>query len=163
MAANQRDSVLVIGVGNEFRNDDGVGRHVALHIGEPALPGVSVRQESGEGAALMEAWEEYSRVFVIDATSSKHPAGTIHRLDAGTNKIPSEFFHYSTHAFSLAEAVELARVLGKLPSRLVIYGIEGASFAAGTELSEIVRRSAGEVVQRIRNEITQLESTLSNT
>ena len=41
----------------------------------------------------------------------------------------------STHALGLADAVELARSLGRLPQRVVVYGIEGAAFEFGNGLS----------------------------
>ena len=58
-------------------------------------------------------------------------AGTIHRLDASERELPAELFRASTHHVGLAEAVELARALGRLPARTVIYGIEGESFEIG--------------------------------
>lgn len=146
---------LVIGVGNEFRGDDGVGLHVARRIARLRIPGVEVREASGEGTALMETWVGQSRVVVIDATASGSAAGTICRLDANAGPIPSEFFHYSTHAFSVAEAVELSRALGRLPRSLVIFGIEGETFSAGCGLSDEVRESAGEVVRLIRDELAR--------
>ncbi len=45
----------------------------------------------------------------------------------------------------LAEAVELARALGRLPARLVVYGIEAASFETGAEPSAAVRAAAESV------------------
>jgi hydrogenase maturation protease len=153
--AVENNQVLVIGVGNEFRRDDGAGLHVAREIAKLAMPGIVVREESGEGAALMEAWKGFDRVFAVDATSSGSAAGTVHRLDAREKPIPSEFFHYSTHAFSLAEAVELSRELGCLPPMLVVYGIEGKTFSAGQGLSETVRKAADVATLRIQQEIAE--------
>lgn len=153
MNSGQAAELLIIGVGNEYRGDDGVGRQVVRTIAELGLPNVAIREESGEGAALIDSWGGYKRVFAIDATRSGNSPGKIHRLSANDGPIPAEFFHYSTHAFSLAEAVELARALGLLPPDLVIYGIEGASFAAGTSLSEPVARAAVELVDRLQVEI----------
>ena len=44
---------------------------------------------------------------------------------------PPASFRSSTHAFGVGDAVELARALGRLPRRVVVYGVEGADFAAG--------------------------------
>ena len=148
-----KDHVLVIGIGNAYRSDDGAGILVARAIGELDLPGVAVVEEGGEGAALMEAWKGARSVFVVDAVSSKSPPGTVHRLDAVSARIPSKFFHYSTHAFSIAEAVELARALGQLPQRMVLYGIEGKVFSAGTSVSPEVRKGMREVTSRLAGEI----------
>jgi hydrogenase maturation protease len=128
---------VVIGVGNAYRSDDAAGLLVARAV-RAARPDVAVREESGEGATLMEAWQGAARVILCDAVASGAAPGTIHRLDAATTPIPTGFFNYSTHAFSVAEAVELARALGRLPARLQIYGIEGAAWAAGQTLSPAV-------------------------
>ena len=55
----------------------------------------------------------------------------------------------STHAFGVADAVELARALGRLPGRLDVYAIEGASFAAGDRLSPAVERAVAELAAEL--------------
>jgi hydrogenase maturation protease len=62
-------------------------------------------------------------------------------------------FPCSTHAFGVAEAIELARVLQQLPSRLVVYGVEGAHFDIGCDLSAAVLQAVPEVVQQVRQDI----------
>jgi hydrogenase maturation protease len=141
-------STLIIGVGNEFRGDDGVGIAVVRQLLEEIPPHITIIEASGEGAALMEAWKEYSRVFVVDGTFSGSPPGTIHRFEAHQEPLPTQFFHYSTHAFSVAEAVEMARALGQLPPELIVYGIEGNTFRAGEGLSPEVEEAAGSVIAR---------------
>lgn len=150
---NNAPSTLIIGVGNDYRGDDAVGLVVARRLRQQAPAGVAVREESGEGTALMEAWKNAAFVILIDAVHSGATPGTIHRFDARAAELPSDFFHYSTHAFSVAEAVELARALGQLPPRLIVYGIEGKNFAAGVGLAAEVETAAQEVAQRILKEV----------
>jgi hydrogenase maturation protease len=119
-----------------------------------ALPDVVVVEHSGDGTALMQTWRGAQRVFIVDAVSSRSAPGTIRRFDARDETIPTRFFHYSTHAFSLAEGLELARVLGQLPPRLVVYGVEGRDWSPGGELSEPVARAALEVAEAIVEELT---------
>ena len=59
----------------------------------------------------------------------------MHRLDASERELPAELFRASTHHVGLAEAVELARALGRLPRRTILFGIEGGSFEIGDELT----------------------------
>ena len=147
-------STIIIGIGNPYRSDDGVGVVVARQLRELSPVGVTVIEESGEGAALLDAWKGATTAILVDAVKSGAPPGTIHRLDAHTEQIPTRFFHYSTHAFSVVEAVELSRALGQLPSRLILYGIEGHSFSAGGRLSPEVERAALKVVGQIIAEAT---------
>jgi hydrogenase maturation protease len=64
-------------------------------------------------------------------------------------------FSGSTHDFGVAQAVEMARVLGTLPPRLVLYGIEGRCFDFGAALSPEVQQAAHEVARRVQQEIEQ--------
>jgi hydrogenase maturation protease len=146
-------NALVIGLGNDYRSDDAVGRVVARKLGAESLDGVRILEESGEGAALMDAWQGADFVILIDAVHSGAKPGTIHRVDAHAEEIPRSFFHYSTHAFSVAEAVELARALGQLPQRLVIYGIEGKNFESGIDLSPEIETAAEETARRVKAEL----------
>jgi hydrogenase maturation protease len=152
MTAGQ-PGIVIIGVGNEYRSDDGAGIAVARRLRTLFPTGVTILEESGEGAALIEAWQGATWVMLVDAVRSGASPGTIHRLDARAAPLPMGFFHYSTHAFSVTEAVELARSLDQLPAHLVVYGIEGANFAAGVELSPEVERAVEAVVGRLAKEV----------
>jgi len=154
MTAGQ-PSIVIIGVGNEYRSDDGAGIAVASRLRALSPTGVIVLEESGEGAALLEAWKGAAWVMLVDAVRSGAPPGTIHRLDARAAPVPTGFFHYSTHAFSVAEAVELARSLDRLPPHLIVYGIEGENFAAGVGLSSAVEQAVAAVVERAAKEVCE--------
>lgn len=143
----------VICIGNEFRGDDGVGLIIAKQLRELDSSELAVIEESGEGASLMDAWEERDLAIIVDASNSGAKAGTVFRFDAHKQAIPSAFFHYSTHAFSVAEAVELARSLEKLPPGLIIYAIEGKNFEAGAAISPEVEGAVGPVIERLLSEI----------
>ncbi|MGB8769932.1 MAG: hydrogenase maturation protease [Candidatus Korobacteraceae bacterium] len=152
MTAGQ-SSIVIIGVGNEYRSDDGAGIAVARRLRALFSTGVTVREESGEGAALIQAWQGAAWMMLVDAVRSGAPPGTIHRIDAQAAPMPTGFFSYSTHAFSVAEAVELARSLDQLPPHLIVYGIEGENFTAGVGLSPAVEQAVGAVVERVAEEV----------
>jgi hydrogenase maturation protease len=143
------DAVLVLGVGNEYRRDDGAGLRVAEEIADRALDGVSVCI----GTGIIGSWDEYDRVYVVDAVRSGSEPGTIHRLDAVEHPLPAEMFRFSSHAFGVADAIELARRLGQLPDALVVYGIEGRDFGQGRGLTPEVARAAADAVHRLLREI----------
>lgn len=149
MVENDFRKVLLIGIGNEYRSDDRIGLEVARQIRKKQFPCVIVKEESGEGTALMEAWRGCESVIIRDAVSSGVKPGTIFEIDARGKNVPAKFFHYSTHAFSVAKAIELARTMKTFPSRVLVYGIEGADFSAGTNISHAVQESAEQVVEQI--------------
>jgi len=149
--------VLAIGVGNPFRRDDGAGVEVVRRLKKSGIVGFEIMEQSGEGTALMDAWRKFKRVILVDAVSSGSPPGTVHILDPREKRIPSDFFHYSTHAFSVAEAVEMARALGRLPDRMRIYGIEGGDFDSGEGFSPAVERGIQQAVRLIEEFLVQME------
>jgi hydrogenase maturation protease len=137
---------LVIGVGNRFRRDDGVGPAVLDLLREHGADAdLRLVESSGEGATLIDLWRGEGQVMVIDAVRSNSAPGTVHVLDTATRTIPQDFFHYSSHAFAVAEAVEMSRALGQLPPELMLYGIEGGDFGAGQGLTFEVARAAEQV------------------
>src|SRR5262245_11420284 len=98
---------LIIGIGAEYRGDDAAGLIVARRLKERLSGSAIVLEQSGEGVALMEAWRGAETVIIIDATLSGAAPGTIRQFDASAQPIPKISFRCSTHAFSLAEAIEL--------------------------------------------------------
>jgi hydrogenase maturation protease len=145
--------ILVIGIGNEYRGDDGVGLIVARALRAKNLPETLIIESRGDGAALMEAWEAASTVILIDAASSGAKLGTIYRFDATSQLLPMGFSFHSTHAFGVAEAIGLARALQQLPSCLIVYAIEGKNFSAGIGLSPEVAQAAQKVVEQVILEV----------
>ena len=154
-------SALLIGVSNPFRGDDGVGSVIIRRLHGQNLAGFTIVEETGDGAELLEAWKGATSVILVDAVQSGVAPGTIHRLDASAEKLPKWFSHCSTHAFGVAEAIELARTMDELPPSLVVYGIEGLDFSAGTSLSPEVAASVPGAVSSILAEIRGLAGAKS--
>jgi hydrogenase maturation protease len=144
--------LLIIGLGNAYRSDDGIGISIVHRLRELVPSEIMTLEETGVGTDLMESWKGAAAVIVVDAVQSGAPPGTIYRLDAHAGQIPKHLFHYSTHGFSVAEAIELARALDLLPRHLIVYGIEGKSFAAGVGLSIEVEQAGATVVARVLDE-----------
>jgi hydrogenase maturation protease len=145
-------TMLVIGIGSPFGGDDSAGRAAVHRIQEMEISSLHALEHDGDGASLMDLWKEFRSVIVVDAVSSGSNPGTIHRFDPRYQSLPARIAQGSTHAFGLHEAVELARVLGQLPSRLIVYGIEGKSFAWGGELSPEVRRALPDLIDCVLQE-----------
>lgn len=160
-ARAERD-LLVIGVGNSWRGDDAAGPAAARRVrtlgGEIGLTGrFRVEEEVRDGAALMERWSGARRVWLIDAALGPGHAGRVHRLDAGRAPLPAGLALGSSHRFGVAEAVEVARRLDRLPESLVIYAIEAAGFAPGDDMSEPVAQAVMAVAESIVLEISSEE------
>ncbi len=146
---------LVIGLGNPDRGDDAVGLHVARQVATLGLPDVVVEEAGGDSLALLDRWAAVRRVVLIDAAASIALPGRIHRLDPLAGPLPRDFALGSTHAFGLAEAVELARTVGLLPQRMTIYAIEAVCFDSGAALSPAVAAAVIPAAGRIAVELAE--------
>ena len=149
--------ISVIGIGNESRGDDAVGLVVVRRLLTDLPEGVTVQEIHGEGSRLLDRWQGSEAVILIDASTSGAAPGTIYRLEPLAQPTPIDLFPCSTHAFGVAEAIELARVLQQLPPQLVVYGIEGAQFDTGRELSADVCQAVPNVVHQVRKEIRRFQ------
>lgn len=153
--------ILVIGVGNAYRGDDGAGLAVIDLLRaerQEGLPNAQLVDCDGDCSLLLEMWDNADAVILIDAVSSGARPGTIYRIDALAQPcpLPGEVSFHSTHALGVSEALEMGRVLHQLPTRLILYGIEGKSFASGTGLSHDVELATREVAQRVKRELIVL-------
>ncbi len=149
--------MLVIGIGNAWRSDDAAGLAVARVLEESPPPGVEVLAREGEPTELIDVWADAEAVWLVDAVSSGAPPGTVHRLDASAEPLPAALFRVSSHLVGLAEAVELARALGRLPGRVIVFGIEGARFEAGEGVSPEVVDAVDRVAAAIREEAQEAQ------
>jgi len=147
---------MLIGVGNPFRSDDRAGLEVARLLQGQIPREMKCLEETGDGAELLEAWKGAGCVVLIDAIQSGAPPATIYRFDARAERLPAWFSRASTHTFGVAEAIELARQMGELPAKLVVYGIEGLDFSPGTELSPDVAEALPAIAKLILREVVKL-------
>jgi hydrogenase maturation protease len=142
-------SLRVLGIGNVARRDDGVGVWVARRLAAHLKDKADVRVLGDDGFALLDALAGIDEAILIDAVQSGAAAGTLHRFDAAAAPLPPDQLRCSTHLLGIAEAIELARALGQLPARLVVYGIEGADFGIGEGLSGPVAAAAAALVETL--------------
>ena len=145
--------VLVIGIGNPDRGDDSVGLHVVRRLAASVPLGVQVVETAGDPLALMERWRDAGHVVLVDAAAPGRHPGRIHRFDAAGDGLPRAIGFRSTHAFGLADTVELARTLGRLPARMTIFAIEAGDVTPGAPLSDAVAASVEPTAARIAAEL----------
>jgi hydrogenase maturation protease len=152
-AGNGPAAVLVLGVGRSDRGDDAVGPAVAARAVELVPPGVTV-VERVEPAGLIDAWAGAGLVVVTDAVRSGEPPGTVHVLHACHGPLPVRTGAGGTHGLGLAEVIELGRTLQRLPSGLVVVGVEAQQFGLGAPMSpqvkasvELAARAVAEVIR----------------
>ncbi|WP_328390239.1 hydrogenase maturation protease [Streptomyces sp. NBC_00400] len=153
--------IAVIGVGNDYRHDDGVGWAVVTSLAQrgkqrPLPRGVTLTCTDGDPTRLIGAWEGARLAVVVDAAHA-HPArpGHVHRLQLDGDLPQTRPGGTSSHGFALGDAVQLARTLGRLPGELLVYAVEAADTSLGTGLSSQVAAAVGPLVQRIEEDLVR--------
>jgi hydrogenase maturation protease len=153
-AASER--VLVVGVGNLGRGDDGIGPLVVRQLLGRVPPDVVILERSGDALALIDDWEGRDAVILVVAAAPGGTPGNIHRIDLLRDVLPRELSLFSTHGFGMAETVGLADALDLLPGQVIAFAIEGANFDPEAPISPPVAAVTDEVADRVAAELKQL-------
>ncbi|MFE1341136.1 hydrogenase maturation protease [Streptomyces sp. NPDC058733] len=155
-----RERVVVIGVGNDFRRDDGVGWAVVRRLRERAAgkalpPGIELATCDGDPGRLIGLWEGAALAVVVDAAHA-HPGtpGRVHRLALDGDSL-ARTSATSSHGLGLGEAVRLAAALGMLPGRLVVHAVEGAETCFGPGLSPAVAAVVDVLADCVEQEVVR--------
>jgi hydrogenase maturation protease len=145
--------VVVIGVGNEYRRDDGIGPAILARLPGQAAASVHLVLSDGDPARMIEAWAGASLAVVIDAVQADPPApGRLHRIVLDQAD-PPEVRQVSSHGLGLGEAIGLARALGRMPDRLVVHAVEAAEFGYGIGLTPGVAAAADALTSAVLRDL----------
>ncbi|QUR67870.1 hydrogenase maturation protease [Mycobacterium spongiae] len=160
--------VVVVGLGNRYRRDDGVGVIVAEALADLALPDVAVVTDVAEPMGLLDAWSGAEFVVLIDASvadsaggESQPTPGRVRRCAiADLADAPAML---SSHRVDVAGAYALGQQLGRIPKALVLVTIEAADAGHGTGLTADVAAAVPAAVRRTRTEINRAMATEADT
>lgn len=141
-------AVLIMGIGNYLMGDEGVGVHAAQRLAKESLPeGVDVLDGGTGGFFLMEYFENYPVVILIDATLDERPTGTIRVIEP---RFAADFPRaMSTHDIGLRDLVEGLTILGKLPKiylfAISIAMVQPQQIELSPELERVMPELLGQV------------------
>lgn len=150
------DKTLVLGLGNPYRGDDGVGAAVITAMTSHDLPPDVVVLDGGTpGLETVLIWQGYNRVIIVDAADMGLDPGGWRRFLPGDAKLllNKASMNGTLHAAGLAEALALAEALEILPPELILYGVQPASIAWSAYLTEGVRAAVPDICEAISAEI----------
>lgn len=147
---------LVLGVGNVLLRDEGVGVAVSDRLGEdPAGLPVGTRVVDGGtlGLDLLPLIGDAGSLVLIDAVDLGREPGAIavlrddeiHAALAG---------HVSPHQVGIGDLIAAARLMGSLPARVSLIGIQPGSISIGLDLTDEVAAAVPRAVELARVEIS---------
>lgn len=148
---------MVIGVGNRSRGDDAIGPLVVDELGarEEAITTLIC---DGDLADLSLRWGPADDVIIVDACCTRSPLGTLHKLEPEQLRSQGA---WSTHGVGIAEAVELARLLDRLPRSLQVFGVEARVFDYGPMSTEL-EHAIPSIVDELLPQVLRVQSPASD-
>lgn len=149
-----RQHASLLGVGNRYRGDDGVGLEVIAQL-RGKLPAAMLATGDGDLTSILDCFEQHDEVVIIDALDVHAGAlepGSVVQLKPLEHSLADTGLRSSTHAMGLAEAIEMARTLGCLPRGLRLIGIVGDNFSNMEGLTPPVQAAATRVAQQLAEE-----------
>ncbi len=145
-----RPRLMVVGVGNRHRGDDGIGPAVVDAIrADTNLAGIDTVVAAGDLSDLVVTWTSDHDVIIVDAMVGGGDPGSIRTINGLDGTLPAAGRPLSSHGFGLVDTLELARLLGRLPRTVTILAVELDDTADLAQLTGRVRRAVDEVVARI--------------
>jgi len=152
-------SIVVIGVGQTMRGDDGIGV-IAVQAWQTACtqsanhPKVRVEISELPGLGLLEMLSSAEYALIVDAVHSGDLSGEIHNLEE--NAISSfDLGANSAHGWGVAETLQLGRKIywGDLPTKIRIIGIEANEFNVGDSPGPEITEKLPQIVVAIEEQV----------
>ena len=143
-----KPKILILGIGNTIRGDDGVGIFAVRSLREHLDYRIDTKETESAGIVLLEMISGYDKAIIIDSicTGEGNP-GDIYRITKDSLKLG--FKPCSSHKMGLATIVEMAKNLGiAMPDEIVIYAIE---IEKGDSFSDCLTAKVKEAIPKVMN------------
>ncbi len=155
--------VVVLGVGNILMSDEGVGVHAveALANGYDIPDEVEIIDGGTSGMDCLDRIADADLLLIADCMRSKDKApGTITRLEDG--QIDSWFkTKISPHQVGLSDVLAACNFHGMSPKRVVLLGVQPASFETSMDLTPAVAAVLPDLLGRMITEVEAMGVTLA--
>jgi hydrogenase maturation protease len=154
-------NILIAGIGNPLRSDDGVGNQVIETLKrEPLSAGISLK-ECLTSFDIFDEITEYERILIVDAIKSGGKPGTIYKLSKEELNQKPTLHTFSSHATDFLTMIELGERLypGKMPDSITILAIEAEDvLTISDKCTPQVEKAIPDVVQMIKKLLKKYET-----
>ena len=155
--------VVVLGVGNILMSDEGVGVHAVTALAEQydGPDEVEIVDGGTSGMDCLDRIADADLLLIADCMRSKDKApGTITRL--ADDQINAWFnTKISPHQVGLSDVLAACSFHGMSPKRVVLLGVQPASFETAMELTPAVAAVLPDLVARLAAEVAAMGVALA--
>lgn len=141
---------LVLGVGNELLRDDGVGVHAVRQLQSEGLDGAKLLDGGTLGLALAGEVADAAALVVVDAARFGADPGSVAVFEGADLDERLRAGGQDAHGAGLAQMLAGARLLGGLPQRRALVGVQPDGTEWGTHLTPPVVAAIPAVCRRVR-------------
>jgi len=148
--------VVVLGVGNTIRADEGIGVRVVEALERDyALPeGVTAIDGGTSSMEMLEALSDLDFLLVVDAVNNGQAPGSLVRL-AG-DEVPVFFRrNLSPHGIGLSDVLAALEFMDKSPRETLVLGLQPVSMELSLELTAEAAARVPELVAQVVAELAQ--------
>ncbi|GEM_PF-832552 len=154
--------IKVIGFGNKFLSDDGIGPIMIEELEKTVLSkdkNIELIDLGTSGTDLIFQIKECHRIIIIDALDAGQDAGKVIRIKE------KDIEHFcneglkslSLHDLNLADVLKLARAM-KLKTDITIIGIKPLNMEFGEELSPAIQEKIPEMISLVDRALKQYKN-----
>lgn len=152
-----REAILVLGLGNPLRGDDGAGCRVVEELARRELPpGIELLDGGAIGLGLLDLLEGWERVILVDAADMGQRPGEFVRFTPDDVRLAFTPDSFSFHHAGLSEVLALADALGRPLPEMVIFGIQPQKIGWGEGLSLAVETALPALIDAVIEEVNTL-------
>ena len=137
--------ILIVGIGNTLRSDDGIGAYVCSSISKMHIPHVNTIIVQQLDTALIDEFVKNDVVILVDAAVSGKAVSFYATGKNNSSYIPA------SHNMSAEMLAALTHLLYKKDLQIMICAVKADNFALGETLSATARRHADDAVNSIVN------------
>ncbi|MFV2073433.1 MAG: hydrogenase maturation protease [Thermoanaerobaculales bacterium] len=148
--------VLVLGLGNLLLRDDGVGLELLrrLEAEMPASDRVEFLDGGTQGIALLSFMAGRQALLILDAVALGDSPGTVHAHEGPD--FPQARPGITAHEGNAGELLATAQLIGDLPEKIHLVGIEPDEIRTGIGLSPAVAEAVPRGVKAARRALEAL-------
>ncbi len=150
--------ILIAGIGDLLRSDDGFGPRVINRLENMDLPNYVVVKDYGtSGLDLIFDLQEFDEVIFVDAMDFDGKIGEVKAIEVKPRRINEKeiirSINLSLHEMDLEKIIDLANSLNILPKKTIIVGCKPKDLSFGLKLSEEVKRAIDVAIEIILEKI----------
>lgn len=146
--------IVIIGVGNLLMGDDGIGIHAVEALRHEALPSnAAVFSAETRAFDALEYMDGCDKAVIVDAYRKGGAPGSIYRFSFDPAGEIDESINLSMHDINFIDALKAGKGIYKLPSEIVIIGVEPEVLECRLGLSDKLNRALPEIIEAVRSEI----------